>query len=112
MHELAVAQSIVDIVVSKAQARRVTAVNIVLGDLVCVAEEPIRFCFSLAARDTIAEDAVLSVVRIPALLRCRRCRNEFALEARGACPFCGTGNGEIIHGRECYIDTIEVAETG
>ncbi len=108
MHELAIAQDMLDIVVSEARQRRVSAINLVVGELSSVAEEPIRFCFEVVSKGTLAEGAKLGMTKVQALLRCRNCSCEFGLDSHGVCPACGRRNGEVIRGRECYVDTIEV----
>jgi hydrogenase nickel incorporation protein HypA/HybF len=110
MHELAIAQSILDIVVNETQQRKVTAINLVVGELSSVAEEPIRFCFEVVAKGTLAEGATLSLLKVPALFQCRDCLCEFGLKSHGICPDCGRRNGEVVRGRECYVNTIEVEE--
>ncbi len=110
MHELIIAGNIVDIVVNEARERIVTAVNIVVGDLLSVAEEPINTCFQIAASGTPAEGALLSLIRVPAVVKCKRCGSEFGLQGSGACPACGGCNSEVIRGRECYVDSIEVKD--
>jgi hydrogenase nickel incorporation protein HypA/HybF len=112
MHELAIAQGMLDIVVTEARLRRVSAINLIVGELLSVAEEPVRFCFEIVSKGTLAEGATLAVTRVRALLRCKNCLCEFGLESHGVCPTCGKNDGELIRGRECYVDAIEVDEPG
>jgi hydrogenase nickel incorporation protein HypA/HybF len=112
MHELAIAQNVLDIVVTEARQRRVSTINLVVGELSSVAEEPIRFCFEIVSEGTFAQGAKLVLRKVQALLRCKDCLSEFGLESHGVCPACGKRNGEVIQGRECYVDAIEVEEIG
>ena len=112
MHELAIAQSMLDLVVTEARQRRVSAINLMVGELLSVAEEPIRFCFEIVSKGTLAEGATLALTKVPAVLRCKNCLCEFGLESHGLCPACGKSSGELIRGRECYVDTIEVEGPG
>jgi len=81
MHELAIAQDMLDIVVTEARERSVSTINLVVGELSSVAEEPIRFCFEVVSKGTLAEGARLALTKVRALLRCKNCSCEFGLES-------------------------------
>ncbi|MFA6108667.1 MAG: hydrogenase maturation nickel metallochaperone HypA [Candidatus Latescibacterota bacterium] len=110
MHELAIAGGILDIALQEAPARKISAINLVIGELSSVVTEPVRFCFELIAAGTAAEGASLIVVRVPATLRCRHCSTEFGVDREGTCPSCGRQDSELVRGRECYVDSIEVED--
>ncbi len=111
MHELTITKNIVDIALEAAKERKVKEITIVLGELSSVVEDSIRFCFGLVAEGTTAEGAVLAFVKVPALVRCGNCSHQFGLdEGDWTCPACGSSGAEIIHGREFYIESIEVEE--
>jgi hydrogenase nickel incorporation protein HypA/HybF len=112
VHELSIAGGILDIAVSGAGGRKVAAVTVVVGELSSVSEEPVRFGFEVLSKGTLAQDAVLTFVKVPASLRCRECQREFGLDGRGACPGCGKRNSDVVRGRECYVESIEVTGTG
>ncbi len=112
MHELAITQSIVDIVLKDALERKVKGITIVLGELSGVVEDSVRFCFDIVASETAAHDAVLTFHRVPARIRCNGCASEFDLDgADGACPECGNLGGQVVQGRECYVESIEVEDS-
>ena len=54
MHELAITQNIIDIAVSQAQDRKITGINLVIGELSSVVEDSIRFCFDVISKETPA----------------------------------------------------------
>ncbi len=110
MHELAITQNIVDIAIGEAGDRRIMGINLVIGELSSVAEESIRFCFQAISQGTPAEGASLSLVRVPALIKCTHCANEFGVDRQGVCPRCGKIGGEVVQGREFYIESIEVED--
>ncbi|MGD0230371.1 MAG: hydrogenase maturation nickel metallochaperone HypA [Syntrophorhabdales bacterium] len=110
MHELTITQNIIDIAVKESPDRRVTGINLVIGELSSVVEDSIRFCFDVISRDTPVEGARLSITKIAALLRCASCAREFGLEAAGICPSCGGRGGEVLAGREFYLESIEVED--
>lgn len=110
MHELAIARGILDIALQEARDRRISAISLVIGELSCVAVDPVRFCLEVIAAGTLAEGAAVVVVKIPAAFRCRRCATEFGDDRQGSCPSCGSQGGQLVHGRECYVDSIEVED--
>ena len=110
MHELTLTQNIIDIAVHEAQDRRITGINLVIGELSSVVEESIRFCFDVISKDTPAEGARLSVTKVPAVIRCSCCSSTFGMEMEGLCPQCGKRGGEVTAGREFYMESIEVED--
>jgi len=112
MHELSITQSILSIALGKAseaQASKVTKINLIIGELSGVVNECVEFYFDLLSKDTIAAQASLSFERTPNKLRCRNCATVFSPNNLDwACPNCHEAKIEIISGRECYVDSIEV----
>ena len=112
MHELSITQNILNIVIEharRAEAQKVTAINLVVGELTGFVDDSIQFYFDMLSPETIAAGATLNIHRIPAEIRCRGCGEVFALEGhKWACPKCSTPGGEILCGREFSIDSIEV----
>ncbi len=112
MHELAVTESMLGIVLKHAQrshTKKVTRINIVLGEISTVMEEPVRFYFGIISKDTMAEGAELFFRHIPLICRCRKCGEEFRVkEFDLTCPECGNAESEIISGREFKVESIEV----
>ncbi len=111
MHELAITQNILDIALKSSPERRVKGITIVLGELSGIVEESVRFCFEVVAADTTAKGAALTFQKVPAYLRCTQCALEFRLDnGDWACPQCGHLGGEVVQGRECYIESIDVED--
>lgn len=112
MHELPVTEQILNVVLEharQARAGRVVQVNLVIGDLTSFVDESIQFYFDFLARGTEAEGATLHIRRIPARVRCHACQAEFAPDGVDwRCPQCGGLGGEVLAGRESYIESIEV----
>lgn len=108
MHELGLAQEIVQIVVERAAGARVTTVVLEIGKLAAVLPDAVRFCFDLCAEGTVLEGASLVIVETPGRARCRDCASEVALERPfGRCA-CGGSNLEWLAGEELKIRNIEV----
>jgi len=113
MHELSVSQSILDIALRHAEragARRILAVNLVIGDLTGFVDDSIQFYFDFLSKDTPAQDAQLHIERVAARVRCQGCGAEFAPpDSRlWSCPSCGALGGEIVAGREFSVASIEI----
>jgi len=111
MHELGVTQSILDITLNKgdeAQASKVTEVNLVVGELSGFVPDCIEFYFNLLNKGTIAEGAILHFELIPAQLKCRKCATLFhPKDTEWVCPKCQSPGGEVVQGKELYIESIE-----
>lgn len=112
MHELAVTQSLLDIVLkeaAKAGAIKVNIVNLVIGELSGLVDDSIQFYFDFMTKGTIAEEARLVFKRVPAKMKCRACSEEFiTAPTEWICPKCGKWQAEVIAGKEFYVDSIEV----
>jgi len=112
MHELGITQSILSIALEKAneaQASKITRINLIIGELSGIVDDCVQFYFDLLSKDTIAAEASLSFERTPNKLRCRNCATVFSPnELDWTCPNCRQANVDIISGRECRIESIEV----
>ena len=112
MHELAITQNMLDVVLEQAEeagAKEVKKINLVIGEMSGFVEECVQFYFDFINKETIAEGAALSFKMIPATARCRGCGKLFELkEFEWTCPHC-QGNGlEIVTGKELFVESIEV----
>jgi hydrogenase nickel incorporation protein HypA/HybF len=112
MHELAITQSMLDIVLDRAKAssaRKVGAINLVIGELSGFVEESVRFYFDFLAKNTIAEGAALNFKLVSPRARCRSCDKLFELrELDWSCPQCGGSDIEITAGKELSIESIDI----
>lgn len=112
MHELSVVESMMAIVLKHAEANKaseVKRINLVLGEMSTVMEEPVRFYFELISKDTIAQGADLLFKRTPLLASCSDCSSEFkVVEYDFTCPGCGGTETEVISGREFQVESIEI----
>jgi len=115
MHELAITEEILRIAVSHAErvgAKRITGINLVVGDLSSVVDDSVQFYFDFLCPDTIAEGGKLHFRRISTRLRCRQCGLEFGPQGmEWHCPRCQALGGEVIAGQEFYVESIEVEES-
>lgn len=112
MHELAITQSVLDIVLDRAKnsnANKIIRINLVVGEMSGIVEECVRFYFDFISKDTIASEAMLSFENVPVKAHCRHCDATFTM-SRGewSCPICQGYDLEVIAGRELYVESIEV----
>jgi hydrogenase nickel incorporation protein HypA/HybF len=112
MHELAVTQGMLSIALehaAKAGAKKITRINLAIGEISGIVDDSVQFYFDFVGKDTLAEGASLSFERVPARFRCRACQTYFSPGMQQwTCPHCGELSFEIVAGREFYVDSIEV----
>ncbi len=112
MHEYSITESMLSLALEKANeasASRITRINLVVGELSGVVSECVQFYFDFLAKDTIASGAKLNFEMKPTQVRCHKCDNVFTPEdGNWACPKCHEAGIEIVSGRECHMESIEV----
>ena len=109
MHELAIAESVVDTVTQRLPGAKVTCVRLEIGALSGVVPDSIRFCFDLATEGTGLAGARLEITEPPARCRCRACGAEFQPDSPIVlCP-CGSPDVAVLAGEELKIVSVQVA---
>jgi len=110
MHELAITQSMLNLVLERAgKAKKVGKINLVIGAMTGVVSECVQFYFDFLSRETIAEGAALAIKTVSTQARCRGCDKLFELtEFDWTCPNCHSNNIEIVAGKELFVESIEV----
>jgi hydrogenase nickel incorporation protein HypA/HybF len=113
MHELPVTQGILEVALEaahKAGARRITAINLLVGDLTSIVDDSVQFYFDILSRGTIAEGAALRFQRQPAIAACAECGAQVAVSPPllPFCPICGSPRLTITGGTEFRVESIEV----
>ena len=94
---------------NEAEASKITRINLVVGELSGVVSECVQFYFDFLSKDTLAGGAELSFEMKPTTVRCHKCNNVFTPQnGNWACPECHEAGIEIVSGRECYMESIEV----
>lgn len=113
MHEFNVCQTIIDSVKEHVSGtgQSVKKIIVVIGALRPIVSEYLIFSYSYLTKGTIAEGSELIIKRPPAQGKCSRCGSITELVDRFfRCRQCGEKRGEIIGGRELYIEYIELHE--
>ena len=96
MHEMSIAESVLQIIEDTARAERCVRVKTVwleIGQLAGVEKDSLRFCFDVVTRDSIAQDARLEIIETA--------RYE-------PCPSCGSFQIEVTGGEEMRVKELEV----
>lgn len=113
MHELSVAQNILDIVfdhVPEPQRLLVRSVRVRVGTMSGVVADSLEFCFSAVIAGGPLASARLEIESIPFVLRCDSCGAESSNDSGVPfCPSCGA-LARIVSGTELQVREIELAE--
>lgn len=112
MHELSIAQSLIELVCDHAtreRASRVRAIHLRLGELSGF-RRALCFCFDAAARDTACEGARLEIEDVPLTVHCAQCDAVKRPQARYnfRCPTCGMPTPKVVTGREMQVIAVEL----
>ena len=112
MHEMSLAESVLQIIEESARAqnfRRVRGVVLEIGQLSAVEPDAMRFCFDSVMRGTLAEGAVLQIIETPGAGRCLACGATVAMQEQyGLCPSCGSPRLEITAGNLMRVKDLSV----
>lgn len=112
MHELSLAQDIIDTVqqnVPKEEICLVKFVVIKVGAFAGVVTDSLKFSFQAITSGTELDGAELEIIDIPFLLKCNFCckttTNEFGMMI---CTGCGSGDTEVISGSELQVVEVKL----
>ena len=112
MHELSVAQALVEQVQSLADqhgATGVASIRLRVGPLSGVVPDLLETAFPLAAAGTVAAMAQLLIMAAPLRVRCQTCGAESeALPNRLLCAACGDWHTQVISGDELLLERVEL----
>ncbi|MCL2878183.1 MAG: hydrogenase maturation nickel metallochaperone HypA [Acidobacteria bacterium] len=112
MHELGIAENILDIVRRNVPGDRVSAVGNIrlrVGPFAGVVPDSLKFCFDVLSADAGMANAALQIEQTRLAASCRDCGNESEVKNFVfLCSACGGGNLEIISGKELEVVEIEM----
>ena len=119
MHELSMAQGIINAVLDTAEANNateVTEVTVEVGRLAMINPEQLQFILGVLIENTIMEDAKINFEEIPAEIDCYDC--DFKGEASLVdsdhyapivrCPKCDSLSIEILNGKDIVVKNIVI----
>ncbi len=112
MHEMALCESVIEIIEEEAKRQAFSQVRTVwleLGSLSHAEPEAIRFGFAVASGNTLAEGAQLEILTVPGAAWCMHCAKTVAISQRyDPCPDCGGYQLHITAGTEMRLKEMEV----
>ncbi|CCG39673.1 hydrogenase maturation nickel metallochaperone HypA [Magnetospirillum molischianum] len=112
MHEMALAESVIDLVedaIRDKDIAQVKSVVVEVGILSHVSPEALLFCFDAVCRDSAAAGARLEIVRVAGAGWCLDCGKTVPLSERfGACPECGRHHVQMTAGDELRVREVEI----
>jgi hydrogenase nickel incorporation protein HypA/HybF len=109
MHEMMVAQYLLDVILAEAQehkAKPVTA-KISCGAFDAINDEVLSFAFESLARGTVCDGMKLAIEHKPIRGKCRSCDKIFEIELLSPkCPDCGS-DFELLPDEPLLLETID-----
>lgn len=112
MHEMSIAQGLLDIIKEEMEKHHATvlrSVRLHIGQLSAIVPESLSFCFEVMTTGTELEGARLNMEIIPLRGICQACKREFEIENYAfECPYCHSSDIETVSGQELSIVEMEV----
>lgn len=112
MHEMGIAQNILDIVLEAANregAKKVLRIDLLAGELRGIVPMQMTFCFGIVSQNTIASSAFLNIEELPVTAHCEDCGLDFKVkDYQYLCPTCNSTNVRITGGSELRVKDIEI----
>ncbi|MDJ0944388.1 MAG: hydrogenase maturation nickel metallochaperone HypA [Kiloniellales bacterium] len=112
MHEMALSQSLIEVIEEQARLQdfaRVRSVTVELGCLGHVDAHALRFCFDVVTRRTIAAGSRLIIVDRPGRVACLDCGAIGDVAERIlVCPDCGSERVMVDGGDQIRLTELEV----
>lgn len=112
MHEMSIAMNIIELTeeeVTKAGAEKVESVELEVGELSGIVIEALEFALDEAVKDTLLENAKVTITLKNAKAKCIKCNKEFRTnDFFTPCPGCNSIESEIIQGKELKIKSLVV----
>ena len=110
MHELSLALEVIDLAQREAGKHGILLIQEILievGDLSGVEADAFESALKLMVKDSVLNDASISLIRTPGKGKCIACDKEFTMKYRlGTCPECGCFPSEINGGEEFRVVSI------
>jgi len=112
MHELSIAQSIVELSEQEARKNKATSIEeleLEIGVLAGVEWVALEFALESAIKGSLLENARIIKQRVSGEGVCGDCENRFSMEnLLSSCPACGSNVVKIVKGKELRIKSIVV----
>ena len=112
MHEIGIVRQLVKTVsdfAAEHEVRDIREVVVDCGELSLVIPEYLEELYPVVAKDSILQNAKLTIHMVPGLAECEDCDEIFnVVENKGYCPNCGSFEKTVLSGREFSIREIVV----
>ena len=115
MHELSVAQQLVELVelqLADSGSIEVNSVQLRIGPLSGVVPQALRFAYDAATAGTRLAGSALQIEEVEAAIFCHSCGQERTLPSiqRMRCPVCDAPAADVVRGRELEVVSVEVID--
>ena len=110
MHEMAIAESVIEQITGRLGAAPVSLVMLEIGELSGVEPDAIRFCFEVVAAGSTVAGADLDIAVVAAQCRCRVCGERFRPADAILLCACGSADVEVTAGEELRIKSVGVRQ--
>ena len=108
MHELSITESILQQSLTEAKkhkAKAIRKIKLLVGETTSIVPDCVQFYFDTLKKDTIAQDAILEIEKVPLVICCPKCQVQFKdLELTCNCQ----AGIEIVSGQELIIESLEI----
>ena len=112
MHEMSLAESIIQLIEEaavKEKFSRVKTVYLEIGKLSHVEAEAMQFCFDSVSEQTLAEGAILKIISVAGRGHCKKCEKDVEInQLYDPCPLCDNFGVTPIAGTEMRVKELEV----
>ena len=114
MHELSIAQNIVNVIEEQLKDEkftRILTVNIEIGKFSCVSADALEFCFEAVSKDTILDNVKLAIENVHPEILCNQCNRKSIVNMENPvliCEYCNSRDVILQKGEEFQITSVEV----
>ena len=112
MHELSIAEAVIDLIESSAVTEKFSRVKTIwleIGKISHIETEALVFCFDSVSQRTVAEGAQLKIIEVAGLGHCADCDLDVAIDQLyDPCPVCGGFCVTPQSGTEMRVKQLEV----
>jgi hydrogenase nickel incorporation protein HypA/HybF len=112
MHELSVAQNIIEIVkenIPEEDLENVKTIFLEVGEFSGIVSDSLKYCFDVIKSDTPLENSKMEIKKIPFILFCNECKSETTNNMGiRLCEKCGEYNTKILSGTDMQIIKVEI----
>lgn len=114
MHELSIAQDILDIVkqnVPEQELNKVRIIKLKIGEFAGIVTDSLEFCFEAITAETSLNGVKLDIENVKVKAACKSCKQSFKVQNNVfRCPFCNGFDIELKSGTELQVIEFELED--